>query len=239
MKVLAIETSNRPLSVAILEDHHILAETTLTARRKHAQDLLPEIERLMDLVGFTPDQIDRVVVASGPGSYTGLRIGATTAKTWAATMNTELVGISSLANLAGNVTLEGALVAPMFDARNQNVFAGLYRIHNGIPVPEVEDAHTAIADFAQLAAAYNEPIYAIGDAENFKTELEAAWSQVVFGTPAVNLPRAGVLGLLGTQGTPITDVDNFVPRYLRLTQAEAEWREKHPEEETGTYVEKI
>ncbi|WP_419349001.1 tRNA (adenosine(37)-N6)-threonylcarbamoyltransferase complex dimerization subunit type 1 TsaB, partial [Acinetobacter baumannii] len=73
------------------------------------------------------EAIDRFVVAQGPGSYTGLRIAVTTAKSFAWTMGKELVGISSLALLAGNVQETTALIVPLFDARRDNVFAGVYQ----------------------------------------------------------------------------------------------------------------
>jgi len=240
MKILAIDTSNRPLSVAVLDDTTVLAAITVTVHQKHAEYLLPEIERLLAMADLKPTDLDRVVVAAGPGSYTGIRIAVTTAKTLAATLGIDLVAVSSLATLAANVPVEGALVAPMFDARNQNVFAGLYRIKDGRPQVEIADAHTNVTDFLTAVREYAEPIWFLGDASHFSdlihTTISAATPVV---SPWLNLPQAATIGLLGQDQTPIEDVDRFVPNYLRLTQAEAEWRAKNPGEDHTSYVEKV
>ncbi|WP_143462938.1 tRNA (adenosine(37)-N6)-threonylcarbamoyltransferase complex dimerization subunit type 1 TsaB [Levilactobacillus enshiensis] len=240
MKILAIDTSNRPLSVAVLDDTTVLAAITVTVHQKHAEYLLPEIERLLAMADLKPTDLERVVVAAGPGSYTGIRIAVTTAKTLAATLNIDLVAVSSLATLAANVPVEGALVAPLFDARNQNVFAGLYRIQKGRPVAVIDDAHTNVADFLAEVKEYAEPVWFLGDADHFtdliNTTISAATPAV---SPWLNLPQVATIGLLGRDLPPVTDVDRFVPNYLRLTQAEAEWRAKNPEKEPESYVEKI
>ncbi|WP_407887066.1 tRNA (adenosine(37)-N6)-threonylcarbamoyltransferase complex dimerization subunit type 1 TsaB [Levilactobacillus sp. N40-8-2] len=240
MKILAIDTSNRPLSVAVLDDATVLAAITVTVHQKHAEYLLPEIERLLAMADLKPTDLDRVVVAAGPGSYTGIRIAVTTAKTLAATLNIDMVAVSSLATLAANVPVEGALVAPIFDARNQNAFAGLYRIKNGVPTVVIADVHIGVAEFLAAVNKYGEPVWFLGDAANFKdliaTTISAATPAI---SPWLNLPQVATIGLLGQQLAPVSDVDRFVPNYLRLTQAEAEWRAKNPEEDTESYVEKI
>ena len=81
MKLLAFDTSSKALSVAILEDEALLAETTLTIKKNHSITLMPVIDFLMQQIDLTPKDLDRIVVAEGPGSYTGLRIAVATAKT--------------------------------------------------------------------------------------------------------------------------------------------------------------
>ena len=83
MKILAIDTSNHPMSVALVEDDQLKATITLNMVRNHSIYVLPAINDLFDKVGWQPKDIDRVVVAKGPGSYTGVRIAVTTAKTLA------------------------------------------------------------------------------------------------------------------------------------------------------------
>ncbi|HIW72304.1 MAG TPA: tRNA (adenosine(37)-N6)-threonylcarbamoyltransferase complex dimerization subunit type 1 TsaB [Candidatus Levilactobacillus faecigallinarum] len=240
MRILAIDTSNRPLSVAVLDDTTVLAAITVTVHQKHAEYLLPEIERLLAMADLKPADLDRIVVAAGPGSYTGIRIAVTTAKVLATTLNIELVTVSSLVTLAANVPVEGALVAPIFDARNQNVFAGLYRIQNGRPVAVIADAHMDVTAFLTAVQEYAEPVWFLGDADHFAdliaTTISAATPQV---SPWLDLPQVATIGLLGATMTPVKDVDRLVPNYLRLTQAEAEWRAKNPGEDTTSYVEKI
>jgi len=241
MKLLAIETSNRPLSVAVLDDTKVLATTTTNVGRNHSSTLLPIIEKSISQAGLTADELDRVVVAAGPGSYTGLRIGVTTAQTLAFTLHKELVGLSSLAVLAGNIVTEGQLVAPLFDARRDNIFTGLYRIQAGQPVTELPDQHISVAEWCQQLAAYQESIVFVGSdvaqyADALQTQLG---SQFVRAQPQLDLPQAVVLGLMGRTATPVAKIHDFVPNYLRLTQAEREWLAKHPKEDHAPYVEKI
>lgn len=235
MKVLALDTSNRPLSVALLEDESVLASVTLTVHQKHAEYLLPVIEDLMAKSEVKPADLDRVVVAEGPGSYTGIRIGVTTAKTLADTLNIELVGVSSLRALALNSQREGGLVWPIFDARNNNVFTGLYRMEKGVPVSVIEDQHVDFDEFMAKVVALDEPTIVVGDGQNFADRLDTHFELL---TGFDNLPQVAKLGMLGEQLAPVADITSFVPNYLRLTQAEADWRKQHPEEDAGSYVEK-
>ena len=92
MKVLAFDTSSKALSLAVLEDKQLLAETTINIKKNHSITLMPAIDFLMGSLDLTPKDLDRIVVAKGPGSYTGLRIAVATAKTLAHTLNIELVG---------------------------------------------------------------------------------------------------------------------------------------------------
>src|SRR5699024_7924631 len=94
MRVLAIDTSNQTMSVAVKEGEFVVGELTTHIKRNHSERLMPAIENLMNEVGWTPSSLDRIAVAQGPGSYTGLRIGVTVAKTLAWTLQKELVGVS-------------------------------------------------------------------------------------------------------------------------------------------------
>ncbi|WP_412988674.1 tRNA (adenosine(37)-N6)-threonylcarbamoyltransferase complex dimerization subunit type 1 TsaB [Pediococcus siamensis] len=241
MKILAIDTSNRPLSVAVLDDDQLLAMTTTNIRRNHSIQLLPIIETLLKQAGLSPKDLQRIVVAQGPGSYTGLRIATTTAKTLAYTLNIDLVGVSSLKTLAGNVNEAGRLIVPLFDARRQNVFAGIYRQTQRGLVEVMADQHVAIAELATELIKKHEPVYFVGadvaTYANYLTEqLGSAFNRV---SPAQDLPSAYVLGQLGSQAKPVSQPFDFVPNYLRLTEAEVEWKKHHPQEDTKPYVEKI
>ena len=125
MKVLAFDTSSKALSLAILEDKQVLAETMINIKKNHSITLMPAIDFLMGSLDWTPKDLDRIVVAQGPGSYTGLRIAVATAKTLAHTLKIELVGVSSLLALVPE-QVEG-LVIPVMDARRNNVYAGYYQ----------------------------------------------------------------------------------------------------------------
>ncbi|MCK8625040.1 tRNA (adenosine(37)-N6)-threonylcarbamoyltransferase complex dimerization subunit type 1 TsaB [Apilactobacillus sp. M161] len=241
MKVLALDTSNRPLTVAIVEDNQILATETTTVHQKHAEFLMPIIENLFNKCDLKPNDIDRIVVSGGPGSYTGIRIATATAKTLAFTLNKELVGISSLLALALNCETENMLVMPIFNARNNNAFTGLYKIKNGQPIVILEDCHTDFDKWIEKVKAdfSGEKICLVGDYSVFldkiKAELSNNYHTLSFDN---NLPKAAKIAKYGQNLNPIKDIDTFVPRYLRLTKAESDWQKLHPEEVNQSYVQK-
>ena len=86
MKLLAFDTSSQALSVALTEDDNLLGKIDLNIKKNHSITLMPAIDFLMTHVGIKPEELDRIAVAQGPGSYTGLRIAVTTAKTLASTL---------------------------------------------------------------------------------------------------------------------------------------------------------
>ena len=126
MKIAAFDTSSKALTLAILEDETLLAQMTLNIKKNHSITLMPAIDFLMKSLDMKPTDLDRIAVAQGPGSYTGLRIAVATAKTLAHTLKIELVGVSSLLALVPEQA-EG-LVIPVMDARRNNVYAGFYPV---------------------------------------------------------------------------------------------------------------
>lgn len=240
MKILAIDTSNKPLSVAVMDNDNLLAQTTLTTHRKHAEFLMPVIEDLVQKSDLLPTDLDRVVVADGPGSYTGIRMAVTAAKTIASTLGIELVTVSSLLNLALNIQKEDALINPIFDGRNQNMFTGLYRWNHGSIETVIADQHINLSNWLELINNYDEQIVIIGDTDSFEKDMRTALhSRLVVGDSLDGIPSAAKLGQYGLTQAPIKDVDAVVPRYLRLTKAEADWKKLHPNEDTHDYVEKV
>ena len=158
MKLLAIDTSNQTLAVAVLEENKVLAHFQLNRKMNHSLTLMPAIETVMEAAGLKPTDLDRIVVAKGPGSYTGIRIAVTTAKTLAETLKIELATVSSLAVIAGNTRIN-KLIVPLMDARRNNVYAGVYRWENKQLVNVIADQHIPLAD---LLNKIKEPALFIG-----------------------------------------------------------------------------
>lgn len=242
MKILAFDTSNRCLSVAICEDDNLLGETTINTQLHHSEELMPAIDHLFKMTKLTIDQIDRIVVAQGPGSYTGIRIAVTTAKTLAWTLNKELVGVSSLATIAANVdSHENLPIVPLFNARRNNVFAGIYRWENNKLMNIMPDTHISIADLIAQVIKMNTPMIFVGDVASFTDELQAKLgTQALFTDSKLNLPSARVLASLGIKMAPLTDIHHFVPKYLRRTEAENNWLKAHPDApKSASYVKEV
>lgn len=239
MNILALDTSNKAMSVAVVQDGTPLAETTLNRMKTHIVQLLPTIDNLVALSGLVPEDIDRVVVAAGPGSYTGLRIGVTTAKTFAYTMNIDLVGVSSLAVLAANVRKETALIVPVMDARRGNVFTGIYQWDGDKLVNVLLDRHTSLEQLVAEVGALDQPAIFVGASSVMREQIRGALGSMVSFTDAVDdLPRALRVAELGRK-LPAADIASFVPQYLRLTEAETNWLKKNPNADRSNYVQKV
>ncbi|MDA5458026.1 tRNA (adenosine(37)-N6)-threonylcarbamoyltransferase complex dimerization subunit type 1 TsaB [Weissella confusa] len=240
MKVIAFDTSNQPLSVALFEDDKLIGQRETNVAKNHSVQLLPFIDELVKSAGWAPADLDRVVVSQGPGSYTGLRIAVTTAKTLAFTLGIELVGISSLGLLATNVTTPGVTIVPVMDARNANLYAGQYELRDGKYVATVADRHTNVPALISQLAEENQQVVFVGEWARFEEELRQALPDAQFASD--NLPHAANVLPLVTDAqvlTDMTDIHQFVPNYYRLSQAEADWAKAHPDAGDGVYVEKV
>ncbi len=126
---LGIETANTPLSVAVVMDGKVVVELVQNIKLTHSAGAMPAIEEVLARAGLKAGDLDVIAVSEGPGSYTGVRIGVTLAKTLAWTLQIPLVGVSSLKALAANAALYNGLICPIFDARRDNVYTA---VHQGI-----------------------------------------------------------------------------------------------------------
>lgn len=218
MKVLAFDTSSKALSLAILEDKQVLAETTINIKKNHSITLMPAIDFLMSSLDLTPKDLDRIVVAEGPGSYTGLRIAVATAKTLAHTLNIELVGMSSL--LALVPSQQEGLVVPIMDARRNNVYAGFYE--NAKPV--MPEAHLSFAEVLEKVTDA-ERVTFVGEVGPFVEQIQEQLPQASY---QETLPNAANLALWAWD-KKADSLHDFVPNYLKRVEAEENWLKNHTE----------
>lgn len=244
MKILAFDTSNQPLSVALVQNDETIIEHTVNIRKNHSVQLMPAIEDLFTKSNWKFSDIDRIAVAEGPGSYTGLRIAVTIAKSLAWTHNIEIVGISSLQVIAANSD-SGVekLIVPLFDARRENIYTGLYTKNpQGEMKQLLPDMHIAAKDWADYLAEHfpDKKFELIGvDAPKFsETFQEVLDDSIQIAQPTKHLPRASELARLAKNGSP-TPHHQFVPVYLKLAEAEENWLADNPGFAGGNWVEKV
>lgn len=228
MKLLAFDTSNQALSLAILEDEHLLAQTTLNIKKNHSITLMPAIDFLMNSLDMKPKDLDRIAVAQGPGSYTGLRIAVATAKTLAHTLKIELVGVSSLLALVPEQA-EG-LVIPIMDARRNNVYAGFYQSGQAVR-PE---AHLPLAEVLEMAGIANQSVTFVGETTAFTEQINDALPQAAIQS---TLPDAAAIGRFGLD-LPAQSIHDFVPNYLKRVEAEENWLKTH-QESSDSYIQRL
>lgn len=241
MKTLAIDTSNQTLAVAVVDGQEVLGQSQTMAIKNHSTELMPAIDGLMQAVGMAPKELEQIVVAKGPGSYTGLRIGVTTAKTLAQTLNIPLIGVSSLKAVAANCVGVSQVVVPLFDARRQNVYAGAYQWHNGTLETRIKDQHISLSELlAQLKAVDGQEVLFVGaDTVKFKDMIEAELPTARINQVSLwNYPNGVVLAAIAKEEAPVASIHDFVPDYLKLVEAEEKWLASH-EPGVDAYVEKI
>ncbi|MCQ2010415.1 MAG: tRNA (adenosine(37)-N6)-threonylcarbamoyltransferase complex dimerization subunit type 1 TsaB [Sporolactobacillus sp.] len=226
MNVLAIDSSNLVMGVAVTTEQKVLGELTTNSRKNHSERLMPAIAQMIKAAGLEPADIDRIVVAEGPGSYTGLRIGATIAKMLAWTLKKELVGVSSLEVVAQNGRGFEGYIAPFFDARRGQVFAGLYEEKNGEIVSVVPDQLVMINDWISELRKLGKPILFLSNDLDKWGELVSAEAYAELGDITQNVPKAAELARIGAKKEPVSDIHHFLPAYLRLAEAEAKWLAK-------------
>lgn len=241
MKTLAIDTSNQTLAVAVVDGQEVLGQSQTMAIKNHSTALMPAIDGLMQAVGMAPKELEQIVVAKGPGSYTGLRIGVTTAKTLAQTLNIPLIGVSSLKAVAANCVGVSQVVVPLFDARRQNVYAGAYQWHNGTLETRIKDQHISLSELlTQLKAVDGQEVLFVGaDTIKFKDMIEAELPTARINQVSLwNYPNGVVLAAIAKEEAPVASIHDFVPDYLKLVEAEEKWLASH-EPGVDAYVEKI
>lgn len=128
MKLLVLDTSCKTAMAAVCEEGNVLASIQIQDQKTHSVKLLPAVEYILAAAGVSSSELGLVAVTNGPGSYTGLRIGVTTAKAFAYSLGIPLIGLNTLEALAAACAVgEEQLVCPMIDARNARVYAALYR----------------------------------------------------------------------------------------------------------------
>ena len=228
MNILAMDTSNKALSLALLHDKELLGQVKLNIKKNHSITLMPAIDFLMNSLDMKPTDLDRIAVAQGPGSYTGLRIAVATAKTLAHTLKIELVGVSSLQALIPD-QVEG-LVIPIMDARRNNVYAGFYQFGQVVQ-PE---AHLPLAEVLEMAGAANQPVTFVGETAAFAEQIEAALPQAAI---LPTLPDTAAVGRLGLD-LPAQSIHDFVPNYLKRVEAEENWLKTH-QESSDSYIQRL
>ena len=126
MKILALDSSGLVASAAIVEDDVLIAEYTTDYKKTHSQTLLPMLDEIRQMIDLDLHTIDAIAISAGPGSFTGLRIGAATAKGLGLALNLPLVEVPTLEGLAFNLWGTDKLVCPIMDARRNQVYTGIY-----------------------------------------------------------------------------------------------------------------
>lgn len=231
MRVLAIDTSSIVASVAIVEEEKLVAEFTINNKKTHSQTLLPMLEQMVKFADVSLESVDAIAISGGPGSFTGLRIGAATAKGLGLALNKPLIHVPTLKALAYNMVGTSEFICPIMDARRSQVYTGIYRFEKDELITEFEDSCIEIQGLFEKLHELGRSVVFLGDGISTYQSVIEENLKVPYTISCVHHreQRAAAVGALGLQylkeGKTET-ASQHKPEYLRLSQAERERAEK-------------
>ena len=230
MLILAFETSAKAASTALLEDGKLLGEIYQNTGLTHSQTLMVMAEDLLKQCGKTVGEISAVVVAEGPGSFTGVRIGVAAAKGFAWGAELPCCGVSTLESMAEMAGIWQGYLCPCMDARRSQVYNALFYVNQGQIQRLTPDRAIALTELKKELENLQEPIFLVGDGSNlcYNTLLESVPGLVLppehrMHQRAVGVALAAAKKLAAGEAC---DGAALVPNYLRLSQAERERLER-------------
>lgn len=226
MNVLAIDTSNQIMGVAILKDNIVIGEVVTNLTKNHSVRLMPAIHQLMNDIQMKPDQLDEIVVAKGPGSFTGVRIGLATAKAMAWSLDIPIKGVSSLETLAYQGSFFSSYICPFFDARRGMVYTGLYEWKQDQDQIELigEELNLSMDEWlVRLAKENKQVLFLSQDIELHRSKIiEKMGDLAIIPDANFHIAKPSHLALAGKRKTA-DKTHALTPNYLRLVEAEANW----------------
>lgn len=228
MKILALDTTGLVASVALVDEEKTIAEFTTNYKKTHSQTIMPMIEQLKNMVELDLDTVDYIACASGPGSFTGLRIGAATAKGLAHGLDKKIIPVPTLDGLAYNLCESDSLVVPIMDARRNQVYSAIYSNVNGIERIS-EYMACDIRELLDMVIETDENAVFLGDGVPvFREKIKEFNPGFRFAPQCANMQRAACIGALALERTEEAIAPNdFEIIYLRKSQAERELEEKN------------
>lgn len=221
MKLLGIETSTHAGSIAFMDDNRVLGELFLNLGPVHSERIIPTIDWLMGEVGIEKKEIEAIAVSIGPGSFTGLRVGLSTAKGLAFSLRIPIVGVSSLEILAMNI-FTNFPICSIIDARKKEVFAAFFRFSEGDIVRISDDILISPQGLCKMI---RERTVFIGDGALLYRDLfiSVLGESVLFCPLNLSFPRASNAALIGARRLregQRDDPSTLAPQYLRKAEAE-------------------
>lgn len=225
MLVLGIDTSSLVAGVGLCEDDRLIAEFNLNLKKTHSEKLMPLVIDLLDRAGYKPSDIDVFAVSTGPGSFTGLRIGVATVKGFALVLKKDIAALNTLDVLAYNLIGMDGYVCPILDARRGEVYTALYKMSDG-DMERISDYRALpLIELTEELLKLEDAVTFLGDGvlTGRDTIINGMGSCAGFTGVQNLLQRGGSVALLGYERASkgdLTDVDKLIPFYLRESSAE-------------------
>ena len=230
MKILAFDSTAKSASVAVLEDERLLGLYNLDNGLTHSELLLPMAEALLSSLKLKIEDIGLFAAAVGPGSFTGVRIGAALVKGLAFGRDIPCAAVSTLEALAENLRGVKGYIIPCMDARRAQAYTATFRSCNGAVERLTEDRAISLSSLASELSGIAAPIYIVGDGYDVATRaLRAAGIKTEDTPPLLIQQSAYSIGLVALRQYRLGEVKSdreISPTYLRMPQAERERLER-------------
>ncbi|PSL46930.1 tRNA threonylcarbamoyladenosine biosynthesis protein TsaB [Salsuginibacillus halophilus] len=223
MNVLAIDTATYASGAALLQDGIVRSEKVTFLKKNHSIRVMPAVDHVLSEADVTPADLDHIIVGEGPGSYTGVRIGVTTAKSLAWALDIPATGVSSLEVLAERGGMFHGRIFSFFDARRGQVYGGVYERDAAGGLKQVQpDALKLMTDFtAELAEAEGEILCLSPDLAQHEDVLkETLAHRAVFGRLQDMYPHPADVLAVGMRKEAAQSVHALAPNYGQLAEAE-------------------
>lgn len=231
MKVLGIDSSGMVAGVALVQDEIKIAEYSVNYKKTHSQTLMLMLDEIVRMTELELKDIDAIAVAAGPGSFTGLRIGAATVKGLGMALEKPIISVPTCHGLAYNLWGCEGVVCPIMDARRQQVYTGIYEFSDGKMNCLMEQSAMDIEELINILDKMEKKVTFTGDGVPVYSHIIAKKLKVPYNfAPAhMNRQSAGAVATLGMQYYKqgiYESADEHKPIYLRKSQAEREREEK-------------
>ncbi|WP_099204217.1 tRNA (adenosine(37)-N6)-threonylcarbamoyltransferase complex dimerization subunit type 1 TsaB [Scatolibacter rhodanostii] len=228
MITLAVESSAIPVSVAISQDGLIVVENYVHTKQTHSETLMPIIEDILEISKYSLKDIDLFAVSSGPGSFTGIRIGVSTVKGLAFTNNTPCCAVSTLEAIAFGAAVEGYVLCAVMDARCGQVYNANFIWQDGELLRLCEDRALSMEELSNECQKSGKRILLCGDGALLCYQEFRNWGAEI-AHENVRFQRAGAVALIAekmSEQKQTIDGTSLIPAYLRLSQAERELKNR-------------
>ena len=234
MRILAIESSAKAASVALVQDGKLVSQYFQASTLTHSRTLLKMAEDLLDNLELKLKDVDTIAVAKGPGSFTGIRIGVAAAKGLCWGGDIPVCGVSTLEAMAYQlIDREGAVICPAMDARRSEIYNAKFMAEGGKLIRLCEDRAISIEQLKEEAKNDRKPYFFVGDGAYlcYNAFLEELLTAYIPPEPLLLQSAWGVA--CAAQGKAAEQAFDLAPNYLRLSQAERERLEKEKDNITG------
>lgn len=217
--ILGIDSSAITAGCALYDGGKIVAEQFLNTRHTHSETLLPMVKSMLDGAKITLSEVDGIAVTTGPGSFTGLRIGISCVKGMCFGMDLPCVPVSTLEVVAYNFVQIDGIICACMDARCKQVYNALFRSENGVITRLCEDRAVTLAELSEELSALGGRVILAGDGAELTHEFTEKKYELA---PIALRFQRGSGVCLAAEGKPEIAAAVLMPTYLRLPQAERE-----------------